>query len=118
MENNLYNFVDNSGSFKSPWADKIKSLYFPLCNELLMSSITADLHGDIKTSQNNFLLEPVSRINLSSSKVSRNFWVYINKDRIWSAAGVSKNLKQIKQRLPPSGSVTRPATCLSHFCWS
>jgi len=97
MKNNLYKFVDNSGSFKSFCADKIKSLYFPLCNELLMSSITADLHGDIKTNQNNFLLEPVSRINLSSSKASRNFWVYIHKDKIWSAVGVSKNLKQIKQ---------------------
>lgn len=97
MENNLYNFTDNSGNFKSLWADKIKSLYFPLGNELLMSSITADLHGDIKTNQNNFLLEPVSRINLSSSRGSRNFWVYINKDKIWSATGVSKNLKQIKQ---------------------
>jgi len=97
MENNLYNFTDNLGSFKSFSADKIKSLYLPLCNELIMSSVTADLHGDIKSGQNSFLLEPASRANLSLSKVSRNFWVYVNKDKVWSAAGVSKDLKQIRQ---------------------
>ncbi|MDD5130540.1 MAG: cellobiose phosphorylase [Candidatus Omnitrophica bacterium] len=97
MENNLYNFTDNSGSFKSSFAHKIKSLYLPLCNEFLMSSVTADLHGDIKSGQNSFLLEPASRVDLSSSRGSRNFWVYINKDKIWSASGVSKDLKQISQ---------------------
>ncbi len=97
MENNLYEFTDNSGSFRSLFADKIASLYLPLCNEILMSSISPDLHGDIKSSQNNFLLEPVSRISLSLSRASRNFWVYINKDSIWSAAGVSKDLKQVRQ---------------------
>jgi len=96
-KNNLYNFTDNSGSFKSFSADQLKSLYLPLCNESLMSSVTADLHGDIKSSQNNFLLEPAARANLSLSKASRNFWVYINKDQVWSAAGVSKDLKQIRQ---------------------
>lgn len=95
MKNNLYNFTDDSGSFKSFLADKIKSLYLPLGNERLMSAISPDLHGDIKSSQNSFLLEPVSRCNLSLSRASRNFWVYIDKNRVWSAVGVSKNLKQI-----------------------
>jgi len=62
-----------------------------------MSSVTPDLHGDIKRGQNSFLLEPVSRIDLATSKASRNFWIYINKDKIWSATGVSKNLRQIKE---------------------
>jgi len=97
MENNLYNFIDDLGSFKSFSAQQIKSLYLPLCNELLMSSITADLGGDIKSGQNSFLLEPSSRASLSLSKASRNFWVYVNKDKVWSAAGVSKDLKQIRQ---------------------
>lgn len=95
--NNLYIFTDERGSFKSFSADKLKSLYLPLCNQTLMSSISPDLHGDIKSSQNSFLLEPVSRINLSLSRASRNFWAYINPDKIWSATGVSKNLKQIQQ---------------------
>ena len=97
MKNNLYNFTDDAGSFKSFSADRIKSLYLPLGNETLLSSISPDLHGDIKSSQNSFLLEPVSRCDLSLSKASRNFWIYIDKDKIWSAAGVSKNLKQIQQ---------------------
>jgi len=97
MENNLYNFIDDAGSFKSLSAHKIKSLYLPLCNQLLMSSVTANLQGDIKTGQESFLLEPVSRASLSTSRVSRNFWIYINKDNIWSAAGVSKDLKQMRQ---------------------
>jgi cellobiose phosphorylase len=110
MENNLYNFTDDSGSFKSFSAHKIKSLYLPLCNESLMSSLTADLHGDIKSGQNSFLLEPVSRVNLSLSKASRNFWVYCLKNKgdgslgrtvpfasVWSATGVSKNLKQLQE---------------------
>ena len=95
MKNSLYEFTDNSGSFKSFSANKITCLYLPLCNEMLMSSISPDLHGDIKSNQNNFLLEPVSRIDLSLSRASRNFWVYLDKDNIWSATGVSKNLRQL-----------------------
>ena len=97
MENKLWEFTDNFGSFDSGTADKISTLYFPLCNEHIMSSITPDLHGDIKSSQNAFLLEPVSRIDLSTSRSSRNFWVYIDKNKVWSATGVSKNLAQIKE---------------------
>ncbi|MCK9571931.1 MAG: cellobiose phosphorylase [Candidatus Omnitrophica bacterium] len=96
MENTLYNFIDNAGSFSSLQADKLKSLYLPLCNEKLMSSISADLHGDIKTGQNSFLMPPASRVDLAQSKYSRNFWVHIDKNNVWSAAGVSRNLKQIR----------------------
>ncbi|MEW6102131.1 MAG: cellobiose phosphorylase [Candidatus Omnitrophota bacterium] len=96
MTDKLWCFTDNLGSFASENADKIKGLYFPLANEALMSSITPDLHGDIKTGQNSFLLQPVSRIDLENLKSSRNFWFYINKNKVWSATGVSKDLKQIK----------------------
>ncbi|MCM8795825.1 MAG: cellobiose phosphorylase, partial [Candidatus Omnitrophica bacterium] len=37
----------------------------------------------------------VSRMDLVDSRASRNFWVYINKDKIWSATGVSKERNQI-----------------------
>jgi len=93
----LWSFTDNSGSFYSPAADKVKSLYFPLANENLMSSVAPDLHGDIKSGQSSFLLAPVSRIDLQVSRSSRNFWVRINPQKIWSASGVSKDLKQINQ---------------------
>ncbi|MDD5519125.1 MAG: cellobiose phosphorylase, partial [Candidatus Omnitrophica bacterium] len=92
-----WKFESSLGAFEFPEADKIRSLYFPLCNQALMSSLSPDLHGDIKTGQNSFLLEPVSRINLNSLRTSRNFWVYIDRDKLWSATGVSKNLKQIQE---------------------
>ena len=92
-----WKFIDHNASFEFPCADKIKSLYFPLGNAGLMSSISPDLHGDIKSGQDSFLLEPVSRVNLISSRSSRNFWVYIDKGKIWSATGVSKEIKQIQE---------------------
>ena len=108
MDKPLWKFTDNQGTFASQNANELNSLYFPLCNTYpFMSSITPDLHGDIKTDFNSFLLEPVSRIDLSNSKTSRNFWVYINPtpprkggaypQNIWSATGVSKDIRQIKQ---------------------
>ncbi|MCK9603083.1 MAG: cellobiose phosphorylase [Candidatus Omnitrophica bacterium] len=96
MKDSLWRFTDNLGSFESKAAAGIKSLYFPLANERLMSSVSPDLHGDIKSGQNSFLMPPVSRIDLVTSRASRNFWLYINEDKIWSAAGVSKDLKQIQ----------------------
>ncbi|MGD0336978.1 MAG: cellobiose phosphorylase [Candidatus Omnitrophota bacterium] len=86
----LWSFTDNNGTFESPRADKIKALYFPLCNERIKSSVSPDLHGDIKTQNNAFLLPPVSRIDLSTLRASRNFWVYLSKGKIWSCCGVSK----------------------------
>jgi len=97
MEERLWKFTDNQGSFESDAAHTIKSLYFPLCNETLMSAITPELSGDIKTGQPSFLLSPVSRIDLVNSRASRNFWIYINKNKVWSATGISKDLKQIRE---------------------
>jgi len=79
----LWSFTDSLGSFSSACADKIRSLYFPLGNDRIMSSVTPDLHGDIKSGQNSFLLAPVSRIDLINSRSSRNFWIYINPHTIW-----------------------------------
>ena len=97
MNKNLYSFTDNAGSFYSGCADKIKSLYFPLGNDSIMSSITPDLHGDIKSGQSSFLLAPVSRVDLTNLRSSRNFWIYIDPRKIWSATGVSKDSKQISR---------------------
>lgn len=93
----LWSFTDSSGSFFSDCADKIRSLYLPLGNDNIMSSVTPDLHGDIKSGQNSFLLAPVSRIDLVNLRSSRNFWIYINPQKIWSATGVSKDYKQISR---------------------
>lgn len=91
MKDRLWKFTSDDGSFVFPSAHTVGALYLPLANELLMSSITPTLHGDIKTDQDHFLLEPVSRIDLVNSRVSRNFWVYRSPELIWSAAGVSKD---------------------------
>jgi len=98
MNKPLWNFTDDNGSFASNNANGINTLYFPLCNSRpFMSSITPDLHGDIKTGFNSFLLEPASRARLSDLKSSRNFWIYINPENIWSAAGVSKDAAALRR---------------------
>lgn len=98
MKKNLWKFSNKEGDFVSRTADRVKTLYLPLCNGFpLMSSITPDLHGDIKTSFNSFLLEPVSRHSLIDSKASRNFWIYLNSRSIWSATGVSRGLPPPEQ---------------------
>jgi len=93
----VYEFRNDTAAFASSGADRVKSLYFPLGNENILSSITPDLHGDIKSGQNSFLLQPVSRIDLANLKSSRNFWVRTDKGKVWSAAGVSKGLGQIQK---------------------
>ena len=55
----------------------------------VMSSITPELSGDSKTSQNTFLLSPVSSEDLHNNKSSRNFWCKINHTSIWSVTGKS-----------------------------
>ena len=98
MDKPLWKFTDDNGTFVSEEADKIRSLYFPLCNtHPFMSSITPDLHGDIKSGFNSFLLEPVSRLDLTNSKSSRNFWIYINPKKIWSLTGISKDFSALKK---------------------
>ncbi|MFA5090738.1 MAG: cellobiose phosphorylase [Candidatus Omnitrophota bacterium] len=105
MAKKLWQFIDKEGTFSSDTADKIKTLYFPICNSYpLMSSLSPDLHGDIKTGFHAFLLEPVSRQSLVNSRASRNFWIDTHTgnqkrtpEKIWSATGVSKNARQLKK---------------------
>ena len=82
----FWKFTDNFGTFIAENIQKIPCLYFPLANEAeMMSSITPDLKGDIKTDNNSFLMLPISRQDLSSSQSSRNFWLYTDKGA-WSIA--------------------------------
>ncbi len=91
-----YNYVKDNGTFKLDNPHKSSYLYFPLCNNAgLKSSITPDLHGDIKLNQNKFALEPVSSENLHSSTSSRNFWVKINGQKLWSMTGNSSRQKSL-----------------------
>ncbi len=87
-----WKFKDNSGTFQLQEADKSNYLYFPLANEKgMMSAITPNLNGDIKSDQNSFLMQPVSVEDLHNNRSSRNFWLNIEGYGPWSATGNSAN---------------------------
>lgn len=91
-----YKYNDNKGTFSLESPDKSSYMYFPLCNEAGMkSSITPTLSGDIKVDQNKFALAPVSSEDLHNSNSSRNFWVYINNETLWSLTGNSAMQKAL-----------------------
>jgi len=90
MYQNGWKFIDKKGTFVLENPTMSNYLYFPLVNEAgMMSSITPTLHGDINTSQNSFVTEPVSAIDLHNNKASRNFWLLIDDEEVWSATGYS-----------------------------
>jgi len=83
----LWRFIDDNATFVAENPDKVSRLYFPLANESgIMSSITPNLHGDIKISQHSFLTVPVSTEDLNNTLYNRNFWLYINGSQAWSIA--------------------------------
>ncbi len=85
-----WQFIDEDFSFRALGAECTSRLYFPLANEAsILSSITPDLHGDIKTNHNSFLTAPVTIEDLHNTKSNRNFWVHIEGKGVWSLAGVS-----------------------------
>lgn len=95
-----WTFVDESGTFRLHDPQMTSYLYFPLVNEAgLMSSITPDGHGDIKTNQNSFLTTPVSVEDLHNSRSSRNFWCRLKSGHVWSVMGESaqQNLTRYQQ---------------------
>ena len=83
-------FISDQGNFILEDPEMSSYLYFPIANEAgTMSSITPDLGGDMKISQNAFLLPPVSSENLHNDKAARNVWLKINGKKLWSAVGRS-----------------------------
>src|SRR3989338_9431239 len=89
-KNALWQFMDDQAGFRVENPETVSRLYFPLANEAgILSSITPDLHGDIKTNHNSFLMRPVTIEDLHDSKSSRNFWVHIEGYGVWSVGGVS-----------------------------
>jgi len=88
MKKELWKFLNRNGDFIFPNAEKINRLYFPLANESeFISSITPNLKGDIKLSQNHFLMHPVTSEDFYNIKLSRNFWIYIDQAKVWSITG-------------------------------
>lgn len=86
----LWEFIDGDGAFRVASPTSVSRLYFPLANEAgILSSITPDLHGDIKTGNDSFLMLPVTVEDLHNTKSNRNFWVYVEGRDAWSLTGVS-----------------------------
>ncbi|HTL71123.1 MAG TPA: cellobiose phosphorylase [Candidatus Eisenbacteria bacterium] len=86
----LWQFLDEEASFRVYSPEYTSRLYFPLANEAgLLSSITPDLHGDIKTGHNCFLTLPVTIEDLHNARTTRNFWAHIEGHGAWSLTGVS-----------------------------
>ena len=68
-------YIDQDGTFSIEQPENYSYLYFPIAGEGgLKSSVTPNLGGDIKISQNAFLMEPVSVENLHNNRSGRNFW--------------------------------------------
>ena len=104
MKKQLWKFTGTNGDFIFPDAEKINQLYFPLANEAeFMSSITPQLKGDIKLGQNHFLMQPVTRECLYNIKSSRNFWLYINKNTVWSITGCTALMHKPEKTLLKAG---------------
>lgn len=90
MKSKKWEFLGSQGQFKLEQPEKSSYLYFPLVNEAgMMSAITPNLHGEMTSGHNSFLMEPVSVLDLHNSKASRNFWVYLEGSGAWSVSGNS-----------------------------
>lgn len=85
-----YEYMNSNGDFKLDKADENSYLYFPMGNNAgVMACVTPELHGDNKTGQNSFLLEPVSVEDLHTRNNGRNIWFRINKTNLWAVNGCS-----------------------------
>lgn len=83
-------FLNARGDFELRGAARYPDVYFPLVNEGgMISCVTPWLAGDCKTDQNHFLLAPASMETLRESRATRNFWVLVDGEKPWSAAGQS-----------------------------
>ncbi len=83
-----WEFIDTLGTFRLKDPDRNSYLYFPLVNEAgMISSVTPTLNGDAKADQKTFLLLPTSVEDLHNSRATRNFWLRIDENYVWSATG-------------------------------
>src|SRR5258708_39913608 len=104
-----WEFIDESETFRAAAPDRISRLYFPLCNEAgLMSAITPQLHGDIKTGLNSFLTLPVSTEDLHTTRSARNFWVVVDGRDPWSVVGTERDKCRVE-----AGALWHQMTCES-----
>lgn len=86
----MYTFLDNQGTFRLEQPENVSYLYFPIAGEQgIKGAVTPTLGGDLKRSQNEFILQPVSAEELHNNKSTRNFWCYLGEKGCFSVTGVS-----------------------------
>ncbi|MGM0378608.1 MAG: GH36-type glycosyl hydrolase domain-containing protein [Bacillota bacterium] len=113
MQQKGWEFKGKNGEFVLENPTMNNYLYFPLVNEKgMMSVVSPTLHGDINTSQNSFLSEPMSAIDLHNSKVSRNFWLLVDDKAPISLTGQSA--KQEAEKFDKNENVKLKAGMLYH----
>ena len=114
-KSSLWQFVDDQATFRMASPETTSRLYFPLANEAgLLSSITPNLHGDIKTGHNYYLTLPVSIEDLHNAKSTRNFWIYVEGRGALSLTGVSAIQNAAKFLNKEGEKVTLEAGMLWH----
>ncbi len=90
-------FIDEDGTFCLEQPENYSYLYFPVAGEQgIKCSVTPNLGGDSKISQNAFLMEPVSAENLHNNRSGRNFWCSMENGEAWSAVGASAQQESVK----------------------
>lgn len=87
----LWEFLpENNGSFRSPDAEMISRLYFPLMNRYGMKcSISPEMKGDIASSFEHYLTAATVTEELHRNVSNRNFWIKVDGQQPWSASGNS-----------------------------
>ena len=92
-----YKFLDNKGTFQLEQPENVSYLYFPIAGEQgIKGALTPMLGGDLKCSQNEFILQPVSAEDLHNNKATRNFWCWLGDNACFSATGVSAEAESRK----------------------
>ena len=92
-----YEYIGKDGEFKLGSPDNWSYLYFPDgAASGMMGTVTPEFGGDLKTSQNTFILEPVSSDNLHNNRSTRNFWIKIENGNLVSAMGNSARQHALK----------------------
>lgn len=85
-----YQFLDNQGTFRLEQPENTSYLYFPVAGEQgIKGALTPTLGGDLKCSQNEFVLQPVSAEELHNNRSSRNFWCRFDDGDCCSLTGAS-----------------------------
>ena len=92
-----YEYLGKDGEFRLGSPDNWSYLYFPDgAPSGMMGTVTPEFGGDLKTSQNTFILEPVSSDNLHNNRSTRNFWIKIENGPLVSAMGNSARQHRLK----------------------